>query len=128
MDDKKVFDSLKGGRPDIRDESSGGFQYEEPKSPAITVREKADRTRGPLEFDDSAAHRGHNFSRHQHKPAAAEAIPPRNPAEIESNEWRPFNTGKGGINDIKDDDTGGHHYQKPEIPDLDYEKTFRGRK
>jgi hypothetical protein len=130
MDDKKVFDSLKGGRPDLRDESSGGFHYEKPETPAITVRDRADKTRPVHEYEEPTIP-DKNYSRHLHKPAAAAAIAPRNPKEIESNEWRPFNTAKGGVSNVLDEDAGKsgvHNYEAPEIPDLDYEKHFPGRK
>ena len=125
MDDKKVFDRKKGGRPDIRDESSAGFQYEQPRSPAITVRERADKTRDPIEYDEP---KKPELNYLKHRKQATEAVEPRKPAEIESNAWRPFSTGKGGTSDIKDDDAGKagvHHYEAPEIPNLDFTKSWR---
>ena len=115
----KEFDLHKGGQ-DNRQEFGSGHQYQEPKSPAITVREHADKIRDPLEFEAPAV-KELNHSRHLHA-AAAKAIPPGNPEEIESNALRPFDEAKGGICVIKDDGAG-REYKAPVEP-----KIFRGRK
>src|SRR5262249_41672858 len=107
---------------DIRDESSEGFQYEEPKSPAITVRERVDKTRDAFEYEAPTQPDKNYFNVRKQ---AAEGKEPRTTPQVESNEWRPFNTDKGGISNIKDDDAGGHHYEAPEIPNLDFTKSWR---
>jgi hypothetical protein len=123
----KPFDLHKGGRGNPQKFGSG-HEYEEPKSPAIRVREKADKTREPLAYEEPT-HRELNHFKIR-KPAT-EAIAPRNPGEIEDNLWRNFSQGKGGINDIKDDlagEAGVHNFEAPPEHDLDFLKGFRGRK
>ena len=126
----KKFDLHKGGKPDIR-ESGSGFRHVAPKSPEISIHEKPDQTRDPLEFEGPVM-KEKNYSRHLHKPAAAEAIQPRNPAEIESNEWRNFSQGKGGVNDIVDESAGQagvHNFAPPAQANFDFLKSFpRGKK
>jgi hypothetical protein len=127
MGKDKPFDLHKGGR-DNKQEFGAGHEYQEPKSPAIRVREKADKTREPLQSEEPPR-RELNFFRIR-KPAT-EAIEPRNPEEIESNAWRPFSEGKGGIPNTKDDDAGKagvHNFEPPPEHDLDFLKGFRGRK
>jgi hypothetical protein len=118
----------KGGKPDIQ-ESGDGHRYRKPESPATVVREKADKIRDPLEVETPVI-KERNYSSHLHKPAQ-EAITPRNPASIETNSWRPFNEGKGGISNVVDElagQAGVHNFEAPPEHDLDFRKNFRGRK
>jgi hypothetical protein len=124
----KPFDLHKGGRGNPQ-EFGGGHEYQEPKSPAITVRERMSKTRDPLEYETPVI-KDLNHSRHLHKPAA-EAITPRNPEEIESNSWRPFSEGKGGLTNTVDDDAGKagvHNYEYEAPPEHDFLKNFGKRK
>jgi hypothetical protein len=127
-EEKKLFDLHKGGASDIR-ESGSGFRHIAPRSPEISVREKADKTRDPLEFGGPVI-KELNYSRHLHKPAT-EAISPRNPEEIADNSWRPFNEGKGGLTNTVDDNAGKagvHNYEYEAPPEHDFLKNFGKRK
>ena len=120
----KEFDLHKGGRGNPQKFGSG-HEYDEPKSPAITVRERMSKTRDPLEYETPVI-KDFNYSRHLHKPAE-EPITLRNPAEIADNSWRPFSEGKGGISNIADEGKG-REYEPPPDANYDFLKNFKGKK
>jgi len=67
-----------------------------------------------------------NYLKHRDVEGSTESHK-QEPAEIESNAWRPFNTGKGGISNIKDESKAGHHYEAPEELNLNFSKHLERR-
>jgi hypothetical protein len=87
---KKIFDSLKGGLPNVKDENKGGHHHSPPDIPDLDFKREGKPVRDSIEYVVSTG-----------RPTPTESAPDvHHNKPIENPHWQPraFDSHKGGTN------------------------------